>query len=115
MDDKAKIEFVDLFALFYEKFFDSSAEAIEILAKAQKEYKKEYESIKDFNENPTMIDELIDNLPDEKQAVLLKILLKAGRFGKKISNLFESSAEDKEELANELKKFSKELKKELKA
>ena len=114
MVDDQKSKFIDLFALFYEKFFASSAEAIEILADLQRKHKEDYDSIKEFNRDPNAIEKLMDELTPEKQAILLKILLKAGKFSKDMVNLFESNEEDKRKLAEGLRKFSRELSTEIK-
>lgn len=112
--DKTKIAFVNLFAEFYEQFFLSTSESVDLLANLQEKYKEEYESIKLFGKDPDAIEKLINELPDEKQAILLKILLKAGKFGKDMANLFESSVEEKRKLSGELKKFGENLSLEIK-
>lgn len=112
--DTKKVDFVNLFALFYERFFSATADSVELLAQLQKEYKEEYESIKLFSKDPDAIENLIEELPQEKQALLLKILLRAGKFGRDLAILFESNEEEKKILADNLRKFAKDLAQEMK-
>jgi hypothetical protein len=103
--------FVNAFKNFYDSFFNCIAESVIVLSDIQEEYEEQYKKIVEFNENPQILEELVNNLPMEKQAILLRILLKAGEFGRKFSNLMEMSAEDKRSFAKDLKKFSADIKK----
>jgi len=108
-----KIKFIDMFAKFYGEYFLSTAKAVELLADIQKEFKEDYDKIRKFSEDPDAINEIIDKLPEEKQALLLKLLLRAGKFGKSMINLFDSKEEEKRKLAKELKDFGENIAKEL--
>ena len=109
-DEKTK--FVSLYSQFYEKFFSGTADAVELLADLQRDYSEEYNLIKNFNKDVDAMEEFIDNLPEDKQAILLKIFLKANKFGKDMVNLFDSTEQEKRDLATNLKKFASELKNE---
>ncbi|MFH1133736.1 MAG: hypothetical protein V1735_04545 [Nanoarchaeota archaeon] len=106
-------EFVNAFASFYHKFFDSSADAVDDLASIQEHFKEEYKIIKEFGNDPKGIMDMIEKMPTEAQGKLLKILLRAGIFGKKMTNLFESTVEDKRAFAKDLKSFANELSQEI--
>ena len=104
--------FINLFAKFYEEYFGSSSKAIRLLADIQKNYPEQYESIKKFSTDPQAIDKLITEMKEEQQALLLKLLLKAGTFGRRIALLFELSVEEKKKLADEMEAFIKSITKE---
>lgn len=107
-------EFLLSFAQFYEKFFENSAEAVEMLAEIQTDYPNEYNVIREFSSDPTAIKDLINKLDPEKRGILLNILLQAGNFGIRMANLFESGAKEKIKLAAELRGFARELSKHIK-
>jgi hypothetical protein len=108
---RGKKDFLLSFAQFYKKFFDNSAEAVEMLADIQKNYRDEYNKIREFSSNPDAITELINKLSSEKKGILLNLLFRAGEFGNKMSNLFESEVKEKLQLAKELREFAAELSK----
>lgn len=101
--------FVDLLVIFYKKFFIGTAEAIDVLADIEKDYPEEYKMIKDFGDNPNSIEELIEGLSSEKQSILLKLLLKSGKFAKDFINLLNFSEQQKRNLSKDLKDFSSEI------
>jgi hypothetical protein len=107
-------EFINLFAAFYEMFFQNTAQAVGLLADIQEKFKTEYDSVREFSKDPQAIQGLVDKLSPEKRSVLLNILFQAGIFGKQLGNLFDSNVEDKKKLATELKAFAKELSGEMK-
>ena len=102
-------DFVTAFKKFYQDFFLCIADNVVYLADVQKKYSKQYKKIIEFGENPEILEELISQLPPEKQAILIRVLLKAGDFGKKFANLMEMSPEEKDDFAGDLKKFSKDI------
>lgn len=108
-----KSNFIDKFAKFYGEYFTNTSKTVVLLADIQKEFGEEYNAIKEFGNDSKSINELIEKLPPEKQNLLLKMLLKAGKFGKDMVNLFESSEEEKRELAKELKDFGDLITKEI--
>lgn len=109
MSEGADEKFVNDFRKFYQMFFDCVSESVLFLADVQKKYKEQYQKIMDFNENPMSLDELIEKIPIEKQAILLRVLLKAGEFGKKFANLMEMSPKEKIAFAKDLKKFATDM------
>ena len=102
-------KFLAKYSEFYRKFFTDTADSINQLGEIQEDFKDEYEKVREFYYDSKAIDELIEKLSPEEQGILLKILLKAGNVGKKISNLFEMTPKEKRTFSEELKKFSKEL------
>ncbi|MBU1203648.1 MAG: hypothetical protein KKG60_01110 [Nanoarchaeota archaeon] len=107
-----KIKFIDMLAKFYGEYFSNTAKAVELLAEIQKEFKEDYDRIRNFNEDPDAINDIIDKIPEDKQALLLKLLLRAGKFGRSMVNLFDSKEEEKRRLAKELKEFGENIAKE---
>jgi len=106
--DKA---FVKEYKDFYKRYFSCIAESVSYLAHVQEKYSVQYQKILAFNENPQVLEELIINLPYEQQAILLRVLLKAGEFGRKFMNLMEMTPKEKKDFATDLKKFAEELEK----
>lgn len=104
------VKFVELLSDFYAKFFSSVADSVILLADIERNYPEEYKKIKEFADNPDAIGDLIERLPPEKQAVLLKLLLKSGKFAKEFINLLNLSESQKRTLSIELKDFAKEIK-----
>ena len=109
-----EVAFVNSFSNFYETFFSTTADLAELLADIQRDFPEDYHNVVSFGKDPDAINNLIEQLPDYKQATLLKILLRAGRFGKELVNLFEISEPQKRKLALEIRKFAEELKAEMK-
>lgn len=104
-----KKDFLSPFTQFYKRYFESSAEAVEMLAKIQTDFPREYSEIREFSSDPNAIKELVNKLSIEKQGVLLKLLLQAGNFGLRMANLFESDPKEKLKFAKDLKNFAVEL------
>lgn len=101
--------FVDLLATFYKKFFIGTAEAVDVLADIEKDYPEEYQMIKSFGDNPNSIEDLMEGLSSTKQSVLLKLLLKSGKFAKDFINLLNFNEQQKRNLSKELKDFASEM------
>lgn len=109
MTEDINKKFVDEYKKFYQMFFDCISESVSFLADVQEKYKEQYQQILDFNENPMSLDELIEKIPIKQQAILLRVLLKAGEFGKKFANLMEMNPKEKRDFANDLKKFAADI------
>lgn len=101
--------FITLFAKFYKEYFSASSDSIKLLADIQKKYPEQYDSIKKFSTDPQAIESIINELSPEDQSVLLKILLKAGIFGRKIALIFDLSPDEKIKLAAEMEDFAESL------
>jgi len=82
---------------------------MEMLAHIQMDFPKEYNEIKEFGSDPSAILELVNKLEPAKQAILLNVLLQAGNFGKRMSNIFDSNPEEQLKLAEDLRNFAKQL------
>ena len=104
-------KFVELLSGFYKKFFESVSGAVDTLANIEKEYPEEYKKMKEFADNPNAIEELTEELPIEKQAILLKILLKSGKFARDFINLLNLDEAQKRKLSKDLKDFAEEINK----
>lgn len=113
MAKKDNGKFVEDFSKFYERFFSNIADSVEDLANVQKKYPNEYKKIQEFSRDPTALESLLKELPPEKQATILRLLLRAGDFGRRFATLIESSEKEKRKLSKELKEFAQELKKEI--
>ena len=109
--EKGPEKFVELLSGFYEKFFTGISDAVNNLADIERDYPGEYKKIKDFGENPNAIEELIEELPSEKQALLLKLLLKSGKFARDFINLLNLNESQKRKLSKDLKDFAEVIKK----
>lgn len=109
MPEDINEKFVNDFRKFYQMFFDCVSGSVLYLADVQEKYKEQYQKIMDFNENPMSLDELIEKIPIEKQAILLRVLLKAGEFSKKFAILMEMSPKEKRVFAKDLKKFATDM------
>ena len=108
-------EFLKMFSEFYEQFFDGFANSIETLAKLQKKFPKFYDAVKTFGNDPNSIEKILSEMDNEKRGILLNILLKAGDISRRTSMLFDSSVEEKERLAKDLKDFARVLNQNLKS
>ena len=109
-DIKEKSEkFVELLSDFYKKFFESVSGAVDSLADIERDYPEDYIKIKEFADNPDSIGELTEELSLEKQAILLKILLKSGKFAKDFINLLNLDEAQKRKLSKDLTDFAKEI------
>ncbi len=104
-------EFVNEYKKYYQIYFDCIADSIDNLASIHKKYPEQYDKIIQFTENPEIIDEIIEKVPSNLQLVLLRVLLKAGEFGRKFARLMEMEPKEKNEFAEDLRKFAKELQK----
>lgn len=108
--DKNK-EFINEYKKFYQMFFKCISKSVGFLADLHKTYRKQYDKILNFEDNPEKLEELIDNLSNEEKGILLSILFKASDFGRKFANLMEMSPSEKKEFAKSLEKFADELEK----
>lgn len=102
-------EFLRMFSDFYKKFFNGLADSIDTLSDTQKKFPRYYNSIKEFNLDPSAIDNLLKNLDNEKKGILLDLLLKAGNFSRRTANLFDSTASEKTKLSKDLRQFVEQL------
>ena len=109
-NDKDK-KFVDDYKMFYEMFFNCMADSIDYLAGIQEKYKEQYEKVLEFNNDPRILDGMLEKLPSDKQLILLRVLLKAGEFGRKFVNLMELDPKEKRIFAKDLVNFAETLKK----
>lgn len=90
-------------------FCDCIANSTSFLADVQEKYKDDYAIILQFSDNPQSLEELVQKLPLDKQAILLRVLLKAGDFGRRFNKLMESTPAEKRQLAKDLQEFAKQL------
>lgn len=109
MTETSNEEFVTAFKKFYHDLFYCIADNIDYLAKIQKDHSTQYKKIINFSENPAVFEELVSELPLEQQGILLRILLKAGDFGRKFAIFMEMSPKQKGDFADDLRKFAAEL------
>lgn len=114
MAEQKAEKFVELLITFYGKFFTGTSDAVDTLIDIEKNYPDEYKIIKDFGDNPDAIGGLIEELSLEKQSLLLKLLLKSGKFARDFANLLNLNEEEKRKLSKDLKSFAEEIKGEAK-
>lgn len=110
MTEKKKSEaFVKEYQEYFQMFCDCIANSTSFLADVQEKYKDDYAIILQFSDNPQSLEELVQKLPLDKQAILLRVLLKAGDFGRRFNKLMESTPAEKRQLAKDLQEFAKQL------
>ncbi len=81
-----------------------AANAIEDLADTQEKYPEEYDNFKEFAEDPTLIHEITEQIPDEDvkneiRDTLFKIFLDITKISRKMRNIYDLSVEEKRDLA----------------
>ncbi len=91
---------------FYKGYLVGSAEAIESLAKIEKEYPKEYKIVKRIKDDPSAIMQLTDEISEDAKQILFFIMIRASSIGTKINNVFDLTQKEKEKLAKNIRVFS---------
>lgn len=91
---------------FYKDFITGSSDAIRALATIEQKYPKQYEIIREIKFDPSSIEKLTDNMSDKQKETFFMIFVKASLIGKKLTNLFELTHDQKIKLAEELDEFS---------
>ena len=76
-------DFVESYSEFYRKFLHGISEAIFILSEVQKDFKDEYDKIKEFSQDPNSIQDLVEKLSGLRVEIDLKEEESAGfKFNK---------------------------------
>lgn|SRR3989338_4454803 len=112
MTDEKK-EFVHSLTEFYELFLSAVSDAVLGMANIQKKFKKEYNSLKDLQKDPSKLEESLGKLTDEQRGFLLRLFTKVASFESRLAGLFYLSVKEQEKLAEEIKLFSEEIKKKI--
>lgn len=106
VDIKDTKKFVQDLITFYKSYISGSTESIRLLAEIQEKFPDEYTLLLEIKNDPTRIEQITEELTEDEKGMLIMIFIRASELGRKIYNLFESSAEEKRKLANDLDNFS---------
>lgn len=111
-------EFLVDFISFLKDYNFATSEAIRRLAKIQETYPDEYESFKEFEENPVILNELIEKIPDEIGSIVFRILItifmKLETLSRRLKNLYSLNVEEQRKLADDLDKSGNEIEEDIK-
>ena|GEM_PF-4305037 len=110
---KGRSEFLVGLVDFYQTFFSGMSASTKKLSALQRKYPEQYNEILEFDKDSSAINDLLDNLDTDQQAILLRLLLKASTVGRRMSTLLHLNADEQKELAKDLEAFSKEYTKNL--
>ena len=100
-------EFADEIIKFYKSFIVSSASAIQILARIQKNFPDQYKVMNELKDDPSVIEQLTVKMTPKQVETLLLIIMKASNLGRRSQNLFDLSVEEKEKLVKDLRDFAR--------
>ena len=112
--EKRRKEFARKLIEFYKSTIISSIDAIKILTEIQRKFPKEYEIVEELKDDPSIVDQLTDVLPQEEKDALILIFVKASYIGRKMKKLFDLTVEEKEKLIKDLEEFAKFTEKKMK-
>jgi len=98
---------------FYKGFLLGSSDAVKSLAKIEKKYPNEYKILKELKDDPKVIVQLANKLPEDVRNVLFSIIVESSALGEKMNRLFDLSQKEKEKLAKEIDDFANRVEKDL--
>jgi hypothetical protein len=101
-----KKEFAIKLIEFYKSTITSSIQSIKILAEIQRNFPKEYEIMEELKDDPSIVDQLADVLPQEEKDTMILIFIKASAIGRRMNKLFDLTVEEKEKLIKDLEDFA---------
>jgi len=109
IDDSKKKEFSLKLIDFYSDYITNSAQAVKKLADIEREYPEQYQIIRQAKFDPMSIDKIMENMTSEEKEIFFTLFMKSSLLGRKLVNLFDITADEKDDLAKELLDLSKEI------
>lgn len=99
---------------FYKDNLLGLSKTVDKLANLQRDFKEEYELIKQITFNPSALPDILQKLNDESRGILINIYLKQDVLAKKSAMLFQMNETEKRTFSTEIAEFSKLVDAELK-
>jgi len=98
---------------FYGDFLVGTSNAVKTLADIERKYPTEYKILRVSKDNPDLILQLGEKLPETEKYVLFSIMVKSSNLGSRANKLFDLSQKEKLKLVRDMKKFSQEVQRDI--
>ena len=105
-----KREFVNKVGQFYVGYFDSLANAVEILAEIQEKFPSKYKLLQEATRDPQTLLKLFETMSPDQKLGLFDLIVKSGQLQQKISGIHGMESKELLRFSYELKEFARHCK-----